>query len=167
MKFNSKLLAATIAIMILVTAAFGSTAFAANTDTAAPAAVDTQASKVEGAQTAVDAETETEDPNAVDNDNIEEENVDDENGAAEESGTDDADDQAALAAQASITEAEALSAAEKANPGVSFTGEGLQDENGNVVYGFTGTDNTGASIEVKVSAIDGSIMPEADGDYEG
>lgn len=67
-------------------------------------------------------------------------------------------DQAALAAQAKISEA----AAAAANPGWSFVKSELDSKNGVIVYELKGTDAGGQKQEVTVNAIDGSIIQETE-----
>ncbi|GEM_PF-3034486 len=78
----------------------------------------------------------------------------------------EAAEDAALIGTAKISELDAIAAAEKASVGYTFVSNGLENENGTIVYGLTGTKN-GKEIEVKVNAADGSIVPEQDGDFEG
>lgn len=93
--------------------------------------------------------------------------TDDESVKATEDPALEQQEQAALAAQAKITEADAIAAAEAANSDYTFTTDGLDNENGVAVYDLKGTNAGGATLEVKVNAIDGSITAEADGEYEG
>ena len=68
-------------------------------------------------------------------------------------------DQAALAAQAQISEADAAAAA---NPGWTFVKSELDSKNGVIVYELKGTDAGGQKQEVTVNAIDGSIIQETE-----
>lgn len=70
-------------------------------------------------------------------------------------------DQAALAAQAQISEADAVAAA-AANPGWTFVKSELDSKNGVIVYELKGTDAGGQKQEVTVNAIDGSIIQETE-----
>ncbi|MGN0354707.1 MAG: PepSY domain-containing protein [Muricoprocola sp.] len=63
-----------------------------------------------------------------------------------------------LTAQAKITEADAIKAAEQENSGYTFTVKELDSEDGNVVYELEGTDGSGAKITVFVNAEDGTIQ---------
>lgn len=101
--------------------------------------------------------SETEDVNDVEEPEDAEEPEDSANEAAED---------AALVGTAKVSESDALTAAEKAYPGYSFVSNGLENENGTTVYSLIGT-KSGKSIEVKVDAATGSIMPEQDGEFEG
>lgn len=83
----------------------------------------------------------------------------DENGDNESS-----QNQADLAAQAKITEADAIAAAEVANNGYTFTVDKLDSENGIVTYELKGIDGNGSEIEVQVNAVDGSIIQETESD---
>lgn len=78
----------------------------------------------------------------------------------------EAAEDAALIGTAKISELDAIAAAEQANVGYTFVSNGLENENGTIVYNLTGT-KSGTKIEVKVNALNGSIVPEQDGDYEG
>ena len=75
--------------------------------------------------------------------------------------TENSTDAAALAAQAKITEADAIAAAEAANSGYSFTVDELGSENGALVYELKGTDSNGNKLKVLVDATDGSIVTQA------
>ena len=83
----------------------------------------------------------------------------DENGDNENS-----QNQADLAAQAKITEADAIAAAEAVNSGYTFTVNKLDSENSVVTYELKGIDGNGSEIEVQVNAVDGSIIQEAESD---
>ena len=83
-----------------------------------------------------------------------------------EDSSNEADEDAALAGTAKISESDAIAAAEKAYPGYTFVSNGLENENGTTVYGLVGT-KSGKSIEVKIDAATGSILPEQDGEFEG
>lgn len=78
----------------------------------------------------------------------------------------EATEDAALNGTAKISESDAFAAAEKAYPGYTFVSNGLENENGTTVYGLVGT-KSGKSIEVKIDAATGSILPEQDGEFEG
>ncbi len=120
------------------------------------------------------ANTEVEDVN--DTDNVEFEGEDESDDATEaveanevsepEDAQNEAAEDAALIGTAKISELDAIAAAEKANAGYTFVSNGLENENGTIVYSLSGTKN-GTKIEVKVNAADGSIVPEQDGDFEG
>lgn len=106
--------------------------------------------------------------------NESENDTDDSNGETDgkaEKGTEDpaleAQEQADLAAQAKVTESDAIAIAEKTNPGYAFTAKELDSENGVATYNLKGTDAAGATLEAKVNAMDGSIMAEADAEFEG
>ena len=70
--------------------------------------------------------------------------------------TEDAAKQAELAAQAKITEADAVAA----NPGWNFAKSELDSENGTVLYELKGTDANGQKQNVYVNAADGTITQE-------
>lgn len=74
--------------------------------------------------------------------------------------TEDAAKQAELAAQAKITEADAVAAAQAANPGWNFAKSELDSENGTVLYELKGTDANGQKQNVYVNAADGTITQE-------
>jgi len=70
---------------------------------------------------------------------------------------DDEEDDADLIQKAKITEAEAIIVAEKAYAGYSFTSNGLENEDGIIVYNLEGTKGD-TFIRVNINAVDGSIM---------
>ncbi len=76
-------------------------------------------------------------------------------------------DKAVLASEAEVTEAEAVSIAEAANPGYTFKVEELDSENGVIAYELKGSDPSGVTLEVEVNAGDGTIMAESEGENEG
>ena len=76
-------------------------------------------------------------------------------------------DKAVLASEAEVTEAEAVSIAEAANPGYTFTVEELDSKNGVISYELKGSDPSGGTLEVEVNAGDGTIMAESEGENEG
>ncbi|MDD2992147.1 MAG: PepSY domain-containing protein [Pygmaiobacter sp.] len=163
MKINKSMIAVSLALSLAAAMMCSVSAFAASTDTSA-ASVDTQA-----AQIAQAAPTEEGKSAETDGDNVQEENMDETGDPDNEQETQqedaaDAQAQADLAAQAAITEAEAIAAAENANPGFTFTVEELDSENGTVAYNLKGTDASGAGVEVKVNATDGTVMQEAEND---
>ena len=85
--------------------------------------------------------------------------------SAKTQGTDveDAEDQAqqaAQAAQAKITKAEAIAAAQAANPGWNFSKSELDSENGTILYELKGTDVNGQKQNIHVNAMDGTIVQE-------
>ena len=74
----------------------------------------------------------------------------------------DAEDQAqqaAQAAQAKITKAEAIAAAQAANPGWNFSKSELDSENGTILYELKGTDVNGQKQNIHVNAMDGRTAP--------
>ena len=81
---------------------------------------------------------------------------------AAENDTEDAAKQAELAAQAKITEADAVAAAQAANPGYTFTVKELENKNGTIFYSLKGTDANGTNIKCHVNAMDGSVNTKAD-----
>lgn len=71
---------------------------------------------------------------------------------------DDAAQQAQLAAQAKITEAEAIAAAQAAYPGSTVTAKGLDGENGSVFYELKVQPADGSkAVRVSVDAISGTL----------
>ena len=68
--------------------------------------------------------------------------------------------QAAQAAQAKITKAEAIAAAQAANPGWNFSKSELDSENGTILYELKGTDVNGQKQNIHVNAMDGTIVQE-------
>lgn len=82
--------------------------------------------------------------------------------SAKTQGTDveDAEDQAQQAAQAKITKAEAIAAAQAANPGWNFSKSELDSENGTILYELKGTDVNGQKQNIHVNAMDGTIVQE-------
>lgn len=80
----------------------------------------------------------------------------------QEDDSEDAAKQAELAAQATITEAEAISAAQAAVPGWDFSKSELDSENGTIVYELKGTDANGKKQKILVNAMDGSMIQETD-----
>ena len=73
----------------------------------------------------------------------------------------DAEDQAqqaAQAAQAKITKAEAIAAAQAANPGWNFSKSELDSENGTILYELKGTDVNGQKQNIHVNAMDGMFI---------
>ncbi|MDD3541644.1 MAG: PepSY domain-containing protein [Petrimonas sp.] len=166
MKFKKAPIAASLALCLLIVGAVGTTAFAASPDSSALPATSPQAqTQAAESENAPDAE-------AVDTDDVNDEHVDEndngtETGTESETDAEDAQAQADLVAQAKITEAEAIAAAEQANSGYTFTADELDSENGIITYDLKGTDANGGKLEVKVNATDGTIMQEADGEYEG
>ena len=81
---------------------------------------------------------------------------------AAENDTEDDAKQAELAAQAKITEADAVAAAQAANPGYTFTVKELENKNGTIFYSLKGTDANGTNIKCHVNAMDGSVNTKAD-----
>jgi len=65
---------------------------------------------------------------------------------------------ALLASQVKITEAQATTTVEAANPNVTVTCDELGNENGTAVYQFTVTAAEGSKSEVKVDANTGTIL---------
>ena len=159
-----------LALVLVVILSLGITgaALAASPDTKAavpnasevvsvlPASVDTKDAVAGPSQETTDA-SEAEEANDVEEPEDAEEPEDSANEATED---------AALVGTAKIAESDALAAAEKAYPGYTFVSNGLENENGTVVFGLIGT-KSGKSIEVKIDAATGNILPEQDGDYEG
>lgn len=158
-----------LALVLVVILSLGITgaALAASPDTKAvpnasevvsvlPESVGTKDAVAEPSQETADA-SEAEEANDVEEPDDVEEPEDSANEATED---------AALVGTAKITESDALATAEKAYPGYTFVSNGLENENGTTVYGLVGT-NSSKSIEIKVDAATGSILPEQDGDFEG
>lgn len=81
---------------------------------------------------------------------------------AENEQENDAAEQAQLAAQAKLTEADAIAVAQAAYPGGMVTASGeLDNENGVPVYELKVQPSDGSqAVEVKVDAVTGSILPE-------
>lgn len=75
-----------------------------------------------------------------------------------------AQDQSALAAQAKVTEAQAIAAAEAANSGYIFTAVCLDTEDETVVYEMKGRAASGSTLELTVSAVTGTVVPETPDD---
>lgn len=76
-------------------------------------------------------------------------------------------DKAVLASEAKVTEAEAVSIAEAANPGYTFKVEELDSENGVIFYELKGSGQSGGAVELEINADDGTIMAESEGENEG
>ncbi len=159
-----------LALVLVVVLSLGITgaALAASPDTQAPVAsavkpvsIQVVSSSTKDVVAATEQETtdasETEDVNDIEEPEDAEEPEDSANEAAED---------AALVGTAKISESDAIAAAEKAYPGYTFASNGLENENGTTVYGLVGT-KSGKSIEVKIDAATGSILPEQDGEFEG
>lgn len=83
--------------------------------------------------------------------------------SAEIEGQSEAEESSALAALATITDAEATEAAVGANPDATVDAVQLGNENGSVVYEVTMTDASGASLEVKVDAGNGAVLAQEAG----
>lgn len=83
--------------------------------------------------------------------------------SAEIEGQSEAEESSALAALATITDAEATEAAVGANPDAPVDAVQLGNENGSVVYEVTMTDASGASLEVKVDAGNGAVLAQEAG----
>ena len=159
-----------LALVLVVILSLGITgaALAASPDTKAavpnasevvsvlPASVDTKDAFAGPSQETTDA-SEAEEANDVE---------EPEDAEEPEDSADEATEDAALVGTAKITESEALAIAENAYAGYTFVSDGLENENGTTVYGLVGT-KSGKSIEVKIDAANGNILPEQDGDYEG
>ena len=79
---------------------------------------------------------------------------------AAENDTEDDAKQAELAAQAKITEADAVAAAQAAAPGWNVSKSELDSENGTILYELKGTDANGQKQKIHVNAMDGSIVQE-------
>ena len=80
---------------------------------------------------------------------------------------DDAAQQAQLAAQAKITEAEAIAAAQAAYPGSTVTVKGLDGENGSVFYELKVQPADGSkAVKVSVDAISGTLSTHTEGSGE-
>jgi len=164
---TSKFWLALVLVVVLSLGVAGA-ALAASPDSSTPTAsanesvavLSVSSSAQDTASTSVQESTdtsETEDVNDVEEPEDAEEPEDSANEAAED---------AALVGTAKVSESDALAAAEKAYPGYTFVSNGLENENGTTVYGMIGT-KSGKSIEVKVDAATGSILPEQDGEFEG
>ena len=138
-KPNIRTLAGILALVLLLAGAIGTTALAAGVSSGSPPS---QAPQTQGVQ---------------DGRNNASVVPDDESDA----------DKAVLASEAEVTEAEAVSIAEAANPGYTFTVEELDGENGVIAYELKGSDPSGGTLEVEVNAGDGTIMAESEGENEG
>lgn len=68
------------------------------------------------------------------------------------------------AGRARISQAEAITAAEAAYPGCTFTFDELDSENGVVIYSLKGVDAGGAEREAEVNALDGSVVQDSEAD---
>jgi uncharacterized membrane protein YkoI len=84
--------------------------------------------------------------------------------SAEIEGQSEAEESSALAALATITDAEATEAAVAATPDATVDAVQLGNENGSVVYEVAMTDSSGASLEVKVDAGNGAVLAQETGD---
>ena len=71
-------------------------------------------------------------------------------------------DQAALAAQAQISEADAVAAAAASCPGVAFTVKELEEENGTLLYTLVGTDASGNRVKCAVNAMNGAVSTKTE-----
>ena len=138
-KANMRTIAGFLALVLLLAGAIGTTALAAGSGSGSPPP---QASQTQGTQGNVNSAPVV---------------PDDESDA----------DKAVLASEAEVTEAEAVSIAEAANPGYTFTVEELDGENGVIAYELKGSDPSGGTLEVEVNAGDGTIMAESEGENEG
>ena len=138
-KANMRTIAGFLALVLLLAGAIGTTALAAGSGSGSPPP---QASQTQGVQGNVNSAPVV---------------PDDESDA----------DKAVLASEAEVTEAEAVSIAEAANPGYTFTVEELDGENGVIAYELKGSDPSGGTLEVEVNAGDGTIMAESEGENEG
>ena len=138
-KANMRTIAGFLALVLLLAGAIGTTALAAGSGSGSPPPQAPQTQCVQG--------------------NVNSAPVvpDDESDA----------DKAVLASEAEVTEAEAVSIAEAANPGYTFTVEELDSENGVIAYELKGSDPSGGTLEVEVNAGDGTIMAESEGENEG
>jgi uncharacterized membrane protein YkoI len=83
---------------------------------------------------------------------------------AESEGRSEAEESSSMAALATITDAEATEAAVAANPDATVDAVELGNENGSVVFEVTMTDSSGASLEVKVDAGNGTVLAQESGD---
>lgn len=98
-----------------------------------------------------------------------EDNENDSNEPEEKDSAKEAEENAALAAQATITEEDAITIVKKENSlsvDATVTAKGLESENGTVVYELTYLDNAGTEMEVKVDANSAIIYTEADDNAE-
>ena len=138
-KPNIRTLAGILALVLLLAGAIGTTALAAGAGSGSPPpqASQTQVTQDNGSSAPVVP--------------------DDESDA----------DKAVLASEAEVTEAEAVSIADAANPGYTFKVEELDSENGVIAYELKGSDPSGGTLEVEVNAGDGTIMAESEGENEG
>jgi len=88
--------------------------------------------------------------------------------APDDEGMAEADEAATLADLATISADDASAAAVAANPGSTVSSVELGNENGSVVYEVRLTDASGAALEVKVDAGDGSVLAqESDDENDG
>lgn len=86
--------------------------------------------------------------------------------APEVEGQSEADEAAALAKLAKVSEADAKAAALAAVPGGKVTGIELGNENGSVIYEVAVTDGSGRQLDVKVDACNAKVLAqEADDDH--
>ena len=138
-KANMRTIAGFLALVLLLAGAIGTTALAAGSGSGSPPP---QASQTQGTQGNVNSAPVV---------------PDDESDA----------DKAVLASEAEVTEAEAVSIADAANPGYTFKVEELESENGVIAYELKGSDPSGVTLEVEVNAGDGTIMAESEGENEG
>jgi len=76
----------------------------------------------------------------------------------DQAGQNETGDAQALAAKATITADQAKAAALAQFPGATVQNVGLENENGNVVYGVELTDTSGKAQDVKVDAGSGKVL---------
>ncbi|MGH2459977.1 MAG: PepSY domain-containing protein [Chloroflexota bacterium] len=81
--------------------------------------------------------------------------------------TSEADEAAALQSKAKVTADQAKSTALAQFPGATVQSVGLENENGNVVYGVQLTDKAGAAQDVKVDAGNAKVLNVEAGGPEG
>lgn len=115
--------------------------------------------------TGEDADTEENDANEANDANDAEEN----DAAEGNDSANETSEDAALASQVKLSEAQAIAIVETANPGTSVTCDELGNENGTAAYELKMTASDGSKSEAMVDANTGTILPSSDteGNYEG
>lgn len=83
-----------------------------------------------------------------------------------ESNAEDTQKQSDLAAQAKITEAEAIKAAEQAESGYTFTVDELDSENGSIFYELKGSNASGDTVKVLINAEDRTVQTDAENESD-
>lgn len=159
------LLTGAIALALLVTSVFVSTAFAANTASANNSAMQ------ENVTAPADTNPDTASRAAATTDSVTEaaDSTDKQDAAEAENEAQDKAKETAenttLATKAKVTEQEAIQIAEKANSGYTFIVDELGSDNGVIAYELKGTNADGKKLEVHVDAVSGALLQESDSEY--